>query len=308
MNGVVAVVIPAFRCEDTIIATLDSVLGQNRKPDHVVIVLDEPNPDLEAMCRAHGIGAEVIVNQVNLGVGASRNIGYERIQHLADYFCFLDSDDILHPDFLHAACLQYEYHPDADAVFGNFLLWYDGTAQESIATLSPDNSYLLQDALDTYLSNTGSYLLSFALIRKTSIAATAVDGKVNIECLRNNQDFKFICRLFFQGNIIRLEDRCGWHLKLPASLSSNQARAWHFRSVAAGLLYNWLSSRGADKTLLSRMRHMEHSAIRKSARLQWKKGDKKQAVLALLGSIAKFQIKSVAQLIVLLSGMEHRRN
>jgi glycosyltransferase involved in cell wall biosynthesis len=308
MKGVVAVIIPAFRCEDTISATLDSVLGQNRKPDHVVIVLDGPNADLEAICRTHEIGAEVIVNQVNLGVGATRNIGYERLQPLADYFCFLDSDDILHPDFLQTACSQYEKYPDADAVFGNFVLWHSGTAQESIATLSPDNSYLLQDALDTYLSNTGSFLLSFALIRKTSIATTAVEGKVNIECLRNNQDFEFICRLFFQGKIVRLEDQCGWHLKLPGSLSSNQARAWHFRSVAAGLLYNWLSTRGADKRLLSWMKQIEHSAVRTSARLLWKKGDKKQAVQALLGSIAKFQIKSVAQLIVLLFGMDLPRN
>ena len=112
MNDVVAVVIPAFRCENTINPTLDSVLAQHRRADRVVIVLDEPNPDLEAICRTHDINAEVIVNQTNLGVAATRNIGFERVKDKADLVCFLDADDVLHADFLVVACAQFQAKPE----------------------------------------------------------------------------------------------------------------------------------------------------------------------------------------------------
>ena len=303
MSDVLAVVIPAFRCEQTINATLDSVLAQRRKADKVVIVVDEPNPNLVAMCRAHEINAEVISNKNNLGVAATRNIGFNRLRHNADLISFLDSDDILHPDFFAMACEQFGSYPDTDAVFGKFELWHEGTPKAPLPPLSTKGISLRKDALNAYLSNTGGYLLSFALLRMSSITEVSVDGKFNIERLRNNQDFEFICRLFFQGNIIRLNDRCGWHRKMPGSLSSNQARAWYFRSVAARLLYTWFDSKNAEKALLKRMKQMEHSAARRSARLFWEGGKRKEATKLLCNSITKLQLKSFVQLVLLYLGV-----
>ena len=254
MKGMVAVVIPAFRCEKTINATLDSVLAQRQAVDFVVIVLDEPNLTLETMCREHEIKAEVLVNKDNLGVAATRNIGFDFVKDRADYICFLDSDDVWHQDFIFTACTQYDSAPDTDAVFGDFLLWYDETDQAPLPPMSTESGAVLEDALGSYLSRTGGYLLSFALINKSSIVATSVDGKVNIEYLRNNQDFEFICRLFFQGKIIRIDDCCGWHKKMPGSLSSNLLNAWNFRPEAEKLLYVWLESRSVEKSLLSTMK------------------------------------------------------
>jgi len=306
MKSMVAVVIPAFRCEETINATLDSVLAQRRAVDFVVIVLDEPNLTLETMCREHEIKAEVLVNKENLGVAATRNIGFDHVKDRADYICFLDSDDVLHQDFIFTACAQYDSAPDTDAVFGNFLLWHNETDQTPLPSMSRESGATLEDALSSYLSLTSGYLLSFALINTSSIVATSVYGKVNIEYLRNNQDFEFICRLFFRGKIIRIDDRCGWHKKMPGSLSSNQVNAWHFRSEAAKLLYVWLKSRNAEKSLLSKMKLLQHSATRKSARLLWKQGKRKQATKKLLKSIYKLQWKSFAQLLVLFLGVESR--
>ena len=306
MNGLVAVVIPAFRCEEAIVETLDSINAQHRKADYVVAVLDEPNPDLEAIFRAHEINVEIIVNPRNLGVAATRNIGFQHVKDRAEFVCFLDGDDVLHPDFFSIACTQYESRPDVDAVFGSFILWHDGTPKEPLPRPTAESLYQQRDVLNFYWSNTGKFLLSFALFRISSVEAVSVDGKVNIECLRNNQDFEFISRLFYQGTIIRIGDPCGWHRKLPNSLSSDQVRAWHFRSVAASILYKWLDEHHADKALLNRVTYLGHSAIRGTARLLWARGERKQATQILLKSIAKLQFKSVAQLGTLYLGIDSR--
>ena len=306
MKGMVAVVIPAFRCEKTITATLDSVLAQRRAVDFVVIVLDEPNLTLETMCREHEIKAEVLVNEDNLGVAATRNIGFDHAKDRANYICFLDSDNVLHQDFIFSACAQYDLTPDTDAVFGNYLLWYDETDQAPLPPISTESGAVLEDALSGYLSHTGGHLLSFALINTSSIVAISVDGKFNNEYLRSNEDFEFFCRLFFQGKIIRIDDCCGWHKKMPGSLSSDQVLAWDCRSEAAKLLYVWLESRNAEKSLLSKMKLIQHSSIRKSARLLWKQGNRKKATQKLLKSISRLQWKSFVQLLVLFLGVESR--
>ena len=304
MKNELAVVIPAFRCEDTIEATLDSVASQSRPADRVVIVLDEPNSRLEDICRQHSVNAEIIVNDKNLGVGATRNIGFNRIRGIADMVCFLDSDDLLHPEFFRLACKQFSGRPGTDAVFGRFSIWRDGELQARLPDTIGETVTWLDDPLDVYLSDTGGFLLSFALFSTESIESVSLDGKVNAEVLRNNQDFEFIARLFFHGVIARIESDCGWHKKIPNSLSSNQARAWYFRSMAAKMLRDWFRQRNADKELLARMHRLEHSATRRSARLYWNTGERSKAAGMLLNSMLKLEPKSLAQLVVLLFGLQ----
>jgi glycosyltransferase involved in cell wall biosynthesis len=303
MNGQIAVVIPAYRCEKVIAETLDSVKTQQRKADIVVVVLDEPNPEIEAVCRDHELNIEIIINPCNLGVGATRNIGFRHVQDRVDFICFLDSDDILHPGFIRMAYAQFKAMPEADGVFGAFAEWYHGTPRPQLSSLTAESVSILDKPLDTYFSNTGRYILSFALLKTSSIKAVAVDGKVNIETLRNNQDFEFISRLFFKGSIVRIEDRCGWYRKIPDSLSYDQPRAWGFRADASKLLYSWLKTHQAEKALLVRVKAMEHSAFRTSARLLWEKSDRKKATQLLLKSTAELQWKSFAQLIMLATGV-----
>ncbi len=304
MKNELAVVIPAFRCEETIEATLDSVAGQSRPADHIVVVLDEPNPRLEKICRQHSINAEIFVNEKNLGVGATRNIGFNNIRKKADMVCFLDSDDLLHPEFFSMACKQFVRNPDADAVFGRFSLWRDGELPARLPDAINEDVSWLDSPLDVYLSDTGGFLLSFALFSTRSIESVSLEGKINAEILRNNQDFEFICRVLYQGVVARIESECGWHKKMPGSLSSNQPRAWYFRSIAAKMLYEWFSQHDADQALLVRMRRVEHSAIRRSARLYWSSGERKRAAGMLFNSMLKLQPKSLAQLVVLVLGVQ----
>jgi hypothetical protein len=146
--------------------------------------------------------------------------------------------------------------------------------------------------------------LSFAVLRSSSIKAVAEDGKVNVESLRNNADFEFISRLFFKGIMARITDTCGWHRKIPNSLSSDQVRAWYFRAAASRMLYTWLKDRLTEKSLLARVNLLEHSALRRTARMLWEKGECRQATEVLLKSLAELEWKSLAQLMVLASSVQ----
>jgi glycosyltransferase involved in cell wall biosynthesis len=304
MKRVIAVVVPAFRCENTIVAALDSINAQQRKADIVLIIMDEPNPAMEAVCRAHEVNAEIIVNPRNLGLAATRNIGFESARHRAEYICFFDADDILHPGFLAVALDEIESTPGADAVFGGFMEWHEGTPQPALPALRPDNTFVLESALETYLSNPGRFIHSFALLRTSSIAAVSVGGKINVERLRNNEDFEFFGRLFFRGTIIRIDDCCGLYRKSPDSQSSDQLQAWGFRIIATSLLYDWLNAHQAGNALLARVKSLEHSATRHLARLHWKGGERKTGARLLLESMTLPEWKSFAQLLVLLLGVQ----
>ncbi|TLD69284.1 glycosyltransferase family 2 protein [Phragmitibacter flavus] len=106
----VSVVIPAHNAEETIGATLESVLGQSYG-NFEVIVVDDGSTDGTA-----GLVEEValrdvrvrLVRQVRGGVAAARNAGIERTSGV--YVAPIDADDVWHPQRLelHVAALERE--------------------------------------------------------------------------------------------------------------------------------------------------------------------------------------------------------
>lgn len=89
---IVSVIIPAFRCADTIRTAIDSALGQEIPVE--IIVLNDCSPDdLDAVMEAYKEVPEVryFHNPENLGASGSRNWGVSLAK--GDYVAFLDADD-----------------------------------------------------------------------------------------------------------------------------------------------------------------------------------------------------------------------
>jgi glycosyltransferase involved in cell wall biosynthesis len=102
----VSVVIPCYRCADTIGAAVDSVLNQTSRPMEIILVEDFSKDHgrtlkmLEAIQNDLKELMKVIVVALpnNRGAGEARNAGWNAACH--EYIAFLDSDDVWHPQKL----------------------------------------------------------------------------------------------------------------------------------------------------------------------------------------------------------------
>ena len=96
----VSVVIPCFRCAETIECAVLSVVQQTMKPAELILVDDNSGDNtltvLKHLRQKYGSDwIEVISLPNNGGASTARNIGWEKCTR--DYVSFLDSDDAWHP-------------------------------------------------------------------------------------------------------------------------------------------------------------------------------------------------------------------
>ncbi len=113
----VSVIIPCYRCADTIKRALDSVIAQTLPPEEIILIDDFSNDDgvtltaLDQLGQGHQKTSIKIVRlDKNSGPGSARNVGWKEASQ--PYLAFLDADDSWHPKKLE---IQYQWmaaHPD----------------------------------------------------------------------------------------------------------------------------------------------------------------------------------------------------
>lgn len=92
-----SVVIPSFNRSEMIIDAVNSVLGQTFR-DYEIIVVDDGSTDDTGEVLAKFADRITYYKQVNSGVAAARNQGVAL--STGCYVCYLDSDDLWHPEKL----------------------------------------------------------------------------------------------------------------------------------------------------------------------------------------------------------------
>ncbi len=113
----VSVIIPCYRCADTINRALDSVIAQTLPPEEIILIDDFSN-DAEVTLTAlnhlrqvhQKANIKIVLLDKNSGPGSARNTGWEEASQ--PYLAFLDADDSWHPKKLE---IQYHWmaaHPD----------------------------------------------------------------------------------------------------------------------------------------------------------------------------------------------------
>jgi poly-beta-1,6-N-acetyl-D-glucosamine synthase len=116
------VLIPAHDESLTIAATLDSLRGQTRPPDNVIVVADNCTDDTADIARARGADVFTTVGNREKKAGALN-------QTLASLFpdtrrddvtMIMDADSVIVPEFLETAMSRLEADPDLIAVGGVF--------------------------------------------------------------------------------------------------------------------------------------------------------------------------------------------
>lgn len=120
----VTVVMPTYRHGDHIFDALRSLLHQNYKDWHLVIVCDGmPCPKTEAAIRAYEFSTEqrfdMVVLPDNRGAANALNVGFER-GGASDYWTWVSSDNEMHPDWLARMVACLDAHKDLVAVYSAY--------------------------------------------------------------------------------------------------------------------------------------------------------------------------------------------
>jgi glycosyltransferase involved in cell wall biosynthesis len=118
----VSAIIPVFNGARFLRQALDSVLGQTRAVDEVIVVDDgstDASPDILA---SYGDRLTVISRE-NGGVAVARNVGLERAS--GELIAFLDQDDLWPEDRTSRMVTAFAARPDVEVVAGLVAVLYE---------------------------------------------------------------------------------------------------------------------------------------------------------------------------------------
>lgn len=96
----ISVIVPVYHAEAYLAPCIDSILAQSFS-DFELILIDDGSPDgCPAICDEYAARDEriTVIHQENQGQAAARNVGVAKAQ--GQWVCFVDSDDIIHPQML----------------------------------------------------------------------------------------------------------------------------------------------------------------------------------------------------------------
>jgi glycosyltransferase involved in cell wall biosynthesis len=119
----ITTIITCYREGELIYKALDSLFNQNDTDFNIILVNGcSPDETTNRVCKEIEKSKKVLViwNEVNLGMGISRNSAFEKLT--TDVAVFLDADDTLPPNTIANIRSSFNAHPDADFVFGNYKL------------------------------------------------------------------------------------------------------------------------------------------------------------------------------------------
>ena len=152
MEASVSVIIPCYRCSDTVKRAVDSVVKQTLRPSEIILIDDGSGDNTLAVLYElqHEYGKnwlKVVALESNYGPSVARNTGWELASQ--DYLAFLDADDIWHPDKL---AVQYSW------MLAHKHVSLSGHVHPSVQ-LVPDNKTHLEKEFSTHKVSKNKILL-----------------------------------------------------------------------------------------------------------------------------------------------------
>ncbi|MFW5892300.1 MAG: glycosyltransferase family 2 protein [Bacteroidota bacterium] len=115
-NPLVSIILPVYNGETYIADAVQSVMHQSYRNWELLIINDGSTDDTLAVVKKFPDKRIHLFNQINKGVSAARNTGFQNMK--GDYFCFLDADDMLPPKSIETRLKVFKTHPDTEFVDG----------------------------------------------------------------------------------------------------------------------------------------------------------------------------------------------
>lgn len=286
-KSTVGVAMAAYRAADTIGATLQALRDQTTPPDRVVVAIDGPDPDTEAVVRDFAPEVECLVLPSNTGgPGGPRNAAVTHLRNTGDVdaYCFLDADDIPYPRFIEVAVKIMELHPECPIAYTGFDFWHPpDPVPRAVDSMGDVHPWTLED----YLERSGEKLLSFALVRSNKCGNVRTSGLPFDPELSRNQDYDLTVRLLAESPGVSTTWRGAAYRIHPTSHSSSGVHAWLSRLLATESLERHFQASGRWQ-LVEKMDRQSGSALRRAARHLWCRrdpGDRRMAFRLLLDDV-----------------------
>lgn len=187
----VTVIIPCYRCTDTIDRTVASVANQTLKPAEVILIDDGSNDDtpnaLKRLQREYGEDwIKVMELDDDYGVSVARNTAWEVASY--DYVAFLDSDDAWHRDKIAIQYTWMKAHPEV-MISGHPIVIKPKTLNTE--TPPPELQAKLVSKHRLLFSNI--FVMSSMMVRR--------DCPIRFHpAFRYSQDYLFHLKVILQGN------------------------------------------------------------------------------------------------------------
>lgn len=229
----ISVTIPAYNAAEYIEETLDSLLGQTRRPDEVIVCDDGSTDDTAARAEAHSIAPKVLRRE-NGGVSRARNDAIEAAT--GDLIANIDSDDLWHEQFLAKMEATLVAHPEAPAAFCNYAPFTDEeTPRASNDSKDVLNTEIVPMDLHDFLEHDRSgkpVLPSFLVARRTALGHLGARPYCDEHhCGENLMVFPM---LFVVGPMLYLPARLGRYRMHGGSITGDEIESSRWMVRVAG--------------------------------------------------------------------------
>ncbi len=165
----ISVIVPIYNAAPYLPRCLDSILCQSMADFELICVndgsLDESD---EILTKYAGQDTRVkVINQNNRGVSAARNCGLAACS--ADYVCFVDADDYIHPDML-GIMYSAITENDADVAIASMKNVYETSCVKFLPIVEDKLKYSIQNhPFEAFLNDKKIRSVSNARLYRTSL-------------------------------------------------------------------------------------------------------------------------------------------
>lgn len=143
-NVPVSVVIPCYRCCETIKIAVESVVKQTARPMEIILVEDCSGDGGQTFALLKAISTEfqslirivVLPLSRNLGAGEARNAGWSAADQ--EFVAFLDADDTWHPKKLEIQIAWMRAHPDFVLTCHDSKIYSENSTSQSLLNTFPE--------------------------------------------------------------------------------------------------------------------------------------------------------------------------
>jgi len=209
-SSLVSIIVPFYNAENYIKKTIGSVLAQTYQQFEIIIINDGSTDNGYSIIKTIMDDRIHLVEQENQGVSFSRNKGIAMSK--GEFIVFLDSDDILHPNFLERRISTLK-KSTAVACASNVVL-VDGKGnkiEEDKKHFAANKSSQILEFKDGIVTCPSSYLFKTEFLKKYKITFN--------KNLQSSADKYFLLEVLKQGEIELINESPMYYRILNESMS-----------------------------------------------------------------------------------------